>query len=260
MTRALPELDLYQPYARTRLMKSLGTDVALKWGGDLAIGNEVAYVFAGLATERWQLLAPDMLRREVRLPGDPAKRPKWKTDLSIPRGTLLFGQPTSGAPFLYLGEMFPTSNSGSQSIGHLTAARWTDYRVKPRLPRRLWTRLRFRSVEVDGKIVHIDRWTGPHDSGRLFDILDGIRGSRRAVVRVYRRVGGTLTYTKQPAMRSLLLETGATRRRAILPYKSWPSGPAADEQTAIEALLIFWSYGIFLPSIRWQKGGEPLNA
>ncbi len=254
MTQALSELDLYQPYARSRLLKSLGSAVELKWGGDLAIGDGTAYVFASFATESWQLLAPDMIRREVWLPGDPAKRPKWKKDLSIPRGTLLFGQPTSGDPFLYLGEMCPTSNSGSRSLGHITAARWTDYRVKPRLPRQIWTRLRFRSVEVDGKIVHIDRWTGSGDSGLLFDILERIRGRRRAGVRVYRRVGGTLTFTKKQGMRSLLHESGATSRRAILPYKSWPSGADADEQTAAEALLVFWSYGIFLPSLRWQKG------
>jgi hypothetical protein len=224
----------------------------LKWGGDLAIGDGAAYVFARFATESWQLLTPDMIRREVRLPGDPAKRPKWKKDLAIPRGTLLFGQPKSGATLLYLGGLFTTSNSGSSALGHITSARWTDYRIKPRLPRQVWKALRFRCLWIDEKIVPIDRWSRG-DADLLFDSLEHIRGKGRAEVRVYRRVGGTVTFTKQPGTCSLLHESGATSRHAILPYKSWPSGPDADEQTALEALLVFWSYGIFLPSLRFTK-------
>ena len=252
MTQPPSALALYRPYSRSRLLRSLGSAVDLRWGGELAIGDGSAYVFASFSTQSWQLLTPDMIRREVRLPGDPAKRPKWKKDLSIPRGTLLFGQPKSRAPLLYLGGLFTTSNSGSRSLGHITSARWTDYRIKPRLPRQMWTGLRFRCLWVDEKIVPIDRWTG-RDAGLFFDILERTRGKWRAVIRVYRRVGGTVTYTKQPGTFSLLHESGATRRRAILPYKSWPSVADAEEQTALEALLVFWSYGIFLPSLRFTK-------
>src|SRR5438874_8809235 len=101
MTRAT-ELKLYQSYARSRILDSLESAVALKWSGDLAIGGGTAYVFASLTTERWQILTPDMIRHEVQLPGDPAKRPKCKATLSIPRRTSLFGQPGLRDPFLFL--------------------------------------------------------------------------------------------------------------------------------------------------------------
>ena len=254
MTRAIAEPELYQPYTRRRILDSLGSAVELKWGGDLAIGDGTAYVFAGLTTERWQILTPNMIRREVQLPGDPAKRPKWKGTLSIPRGTLLFGQPRPRDPFLFLGEIVPTRNGGGRSLGRLTSARWNDYLIKPPLPRPMWARLRFRCLYVDEKIVPIDSWIGPGDGNRFFRAVDRIRGRRQVVARVYRRVGGTLTYAKQHGTRSLVHESGAISRHAILPYKSWPKGAAADEQTALEALLVFWSYGIFLPSIRWRKG------
>ena len=245
------ELELYQPYARSRILDSVGSAVDLKWGGDLAIGGGTAYVFASLTTDRWQILTPDMIRREVQLPGDPVKRPKWKVTLSIPRGTFLFGQPRPRDPFLFLGEIVPTRNHGSQSLGQITSARWDDYLLKPRLPRQMWARLRFRCLYIDERIVPIDSWVGPN---RFIETIDRLRGRRRVVAKVYRRGGGTLTYTKHQGTRSLVYESGAKSRRAILPYKSWPKGAAADEQTALEALMVFWSYGTFLPSIRWHKG------
>jgi hypothetical protein len=249
-----PDLARYQPYARAWLLKSLESAVELKWGGDLAIGVGTAYVFASVTTERWQILTPDMIRREMQLPGDPAKRPRWKVTLSMPRGTFLFAQPRPRDPFLFLGEIVATRNHGSQSLGQIASARWDDYLIKPRLPRQMWTRLRFRSLKIDEKIVPIDSWVGGRDPSRFIETIERLRGRRRVVAQVYRRGGGTLTYTKQPGTRSLVYESLGTSRHAILPYKSWPKGAAADEQTALEALLIFWSYGIFLPSIRWRKG------
>ena len=255
MTRAT-ELKLYQSYARSRILDSLASAVVLKWSGDLAIGGGTAYVFAGLSTERWQILTPDMIRREVQLPGDPAKRPKWKVTLSIPRGTLLLGQPKPRDPFLFLGEIAPTRNNGSRSLGHIASARWDDYLLKPRLPRQMWAQLRFRCLYIDERIVPIDCWVGRPDPNRFIETIERLRGRRRVVAKVYRRGGGTLTYTKQQRTRSLVYESGATSRRALLPYTSWPKGAAADEQTALEALMVFWSYGTFLPSIRWNKGGR----
>src|SRR6266511_942935 len=255
MTRAI-ELELYQPYARSRILDSLESAVALKWSGDLAIGGGTAYVFASLTTERWQFLTPDMIRREVQLPGDPVKRPKWKVTLSIPRGTFLFGQPRLRDPFLFLGEIVPTRNHGSRSLGQIASARWDDYMLKPRLPRQMWAQLRFRCLYIDERIVPVDSWVGRPDPNRFIETIERLRGRRRVVAKVYRRGGGTLTYTKQQATRTLVYESGATSRRAILPYRSWPKGAAADEQTALEALIVFWSYGIFLPSIRWRKDRE----
>jgi hypothetical protein len=167
MTRAI-ELELYQPYARSCILDSLGSAVELKWGGDLAIGGGTAYVFASLTTERWQILSPDMIRREVQLPGDPVKRPKWKVTLSIPRGTFLFGQPRPRDPFLFLGEIVPTSNNGGRSLGQITSARWDDYLIKPRLPRQMWARLRFRCLYIDERIVPIDSWIGRGEANRFF--------------------------------------------------------------------------------------------
>jgi hypothetical protein len=167
MTRAI-ELKLYQPYARSRILDSLGSAVELKWGGDLAIGGRAAYVFASLTTERWQILSPDMIRREVQLPGDPVKRPKSKVTLSIPRGTFLFGQPRPRDPFLFLGEIVPTRNHGSRSLGQIASARWDDYLIKPRLPRQMWNRLWFRCLYIDERIVPIDRWVGGRGSKSLY--------------------------------------------------------------------------------------------
>jgi hypothetical protein len=251
---AIPEPELYQPYARSRILDSLGSAVELKWGGDLAIGGGTAYVFASLTTERWQILTPDMIRREVQLSSDPAKRTKSKITQPIPRGTSLFGQPRLRDPFLFLGEMAPTRNSGSRSIGHIAGARWNDYLIKPRLPRQVWNRLRFRALYIDERIAPIDSWIDRGDANRFFETIERIRRRRRVVAKVYRRVGGTLTYVKQHGTHSLVHESGTTSWRAILPYKSWPKGAAADEQTAVEALMVFWSFGIFLPSIRWGKG------
>ena len=251
MTRAI-ELELYQPYARSRILDSLGSAVELKWGGDFAIGGGTVYVFASLTTERWQILTPDMVRREVQLPGDPVKRPKWKVTLSIPRGTCLFGQPRPRDPFLFLGEIVDTRNNGGRSLGQIASARWDDYLLKPRLTRQMWNRLRFRSLYIDERIVPIDTWVGGRDPSRFIETIARLPGRRSVVARVYRRGGGTLTYTKHRGTRSLVYESGATSRRAILPHKSWPKGAAADEQTALEALMVFWSYGIFLPSIRWN--------
>ncbi len=118
----------------------------------------------------------------------------------------------------------------------------------------MWNRLRFRSLYIDERIVPIDSWVGGRDPSRFIETIDRLRGRRRVVAQVYRRGGGTITYTKHQGTRSLVHESGATRRRAILPYESWPKGAAADEQTALEALIVFWSYGIFLPSLRWRKG------
>ncbi len=253
MTRAI-ELELYQPYARSSILNSLGSAVELKWGGDLAIGGGTAYVFASLTTERWQILTPDMVRREVQLPGDPARRPKWKVTLSIPRGTCLFAQPRPRDLFLFLGEIVPTRNNGGRSLGQIASARWDDYLLKPRLTRQMWNGLRFRSLCIDERIVPIDSWVGGRDPSRFIETIERLRGRRRVVAQVYRRGGGTLTYTKHQGTRSLVYESRATSRRAILPYKSWPKGAAANEQTALEALMVFWSYGTFLPSIRWHKG------
>jgi len=253
MTRAV-ELELYQTYARSRILDSLGSAVDVKWGGDLAIGGGTAYVFASLTTERWQILTPDMLRREVQLPGDPAKRPKWKVTLSIPRGTLLLGQRKPRDPFLFLGEIASTRNHGSRSLGQIASARWDDYLLKPRLPRQMWAQLRFRCLYIDERIVPIDSWVGRPDPNRFIETIERLRGRRSVVAQVYRRGRGTLTYTKHQGTRSLVYKSGRTSRRAILPYKSWPKGAAADEQTALEALMVFWSYGTFLPSIRWNKG------
>jgi hypothetical protein len=208
-------------------------------------------VFASLITERWQILTPNMVRREVQLPGDPVRRPKWTVTPSIPRGTYLFGQPMPRDPFLFLGEIVPTRNHGSQSLGQITSARWDDYLLKPRLPRQMWARLRFRCLYIDERIVPIDSWVGPN---RFIETIERLRGRRSVVAKVYRRGGGSLTYTKHQGTRSLVYESGATSRRAILPYKGWPKVGAAYEQTALEALMVFWSFGTFLPSIRWHEG------
>src|SRR5437773_11234879 len=120
MTRAT-ELKLYQSYARSRILDSLASAVVLKWSGDLAIGGGTAYVFAGLSTERWQILTPDMIRREVQLPGDPAKRPKWKVTLSIPRGTLLLGQPKQRDPFFCSSAR--SLPPATMAVGHLDKLR-----------------------------------------------------------------------------------------------------------------------------------------
>ncbi len=253
MTRAI-ELELYQTYARSRILDSLESAVALKWSGDLAIGGGTAYVFASLTTERWQFLTPDMIRREVQLSGDPVKRPKWTVTLSIPRGTFLFGQPRLRDPFLFLGEIVPTRNHGSRSLAQIVSARWDDYLLKPRLPRQMWAQLRFRCLYIDERIVPVDSWVGRPDPNRFIETIERLRGRRSVVAQVYRRGRGTLTYTKHQGTRSLVYKSGRTSRRAILPYKSWPKGAAADEQTALEALMVFWSYGTFLPSIRWNKG------
>jgi hypothetical protein len=253
MAKAI-ELELYQPYARSRILHSLGSAVDVKWGGDLAIGGGTAYVFASLTTERWQILTPDMVRREVQLPGDPAIRPKWEVTLSIPRGTLLLGQRKPRDPFLFLGEIASTRNHGSRSLGQIASARWDDYLLKPRLPRQMWAQLRFRCLYIDQRIVPIDSWVGRPDPNRFVEAIERLRGRRSVVAQVYRRGGGTLTYTKHQVTRSLVYESGTTSQRAILPYKSWPKGATADEQTALEALMVFWAYGTFLPSIRWSKG------
>jgi hypothetical protein len=248
------KLELYQPYARSRLLDSLSSAVQLKWGGDLVIEGGTAYVFASLTTERWQILTPNMVRREVQLPGDPIKRPKWKATRSIPRGTSLFGQPRPREPFLFLGEIVPTRNSGNRSLGQFASARWDDYLLKPRLTRQMWNRLRFRSLYIDERIVPIDSWTGGSDPSRFVKTIERLRQRQRVVAQIYRRGGGTLTYTKHQGTRSLVCESGATSRRAILPYKGWPKVGAAYEQTALEALMVFWSFGTFLPSIRWHEG------
>jgi hypothetical protein len=118
----------------------------------------------------------------------------------------------------------------------------------------MWNRLRFRSLYIDERIVPIDSWTGGSDPSRFVKTIERLRQRQRVVAQIYRRGGGTLTYTKHQGTRSLVCESGATSRRAILPYKGWPKVGAAYEQTALEALMVFWSFGTFLPSIRWHEG------
>jgi hypothetical protein len=233
---ALEDLPLYTSLRRRDILAGLDQPPVHAWYGHLA-ANGQALVLASLATDGWQVLGPDVLRREIRRHRTARRRPG--TRLVLPTRALLFCQPKARAAYLYVGQVSNYGFAhGATPVGH-----WTDFVIQPPLPADLWENLRFHTLRIDGRPVAIRDYAfhGWPDID-IHAVLEPVLFRRRRVtVVIDDRVRGRLTYSKQGSQRSLVHERAGTIRQASALY----------EQSAYDALWVYWHFGELFSHLEW---------
>jgi len=244
----LGDLPLYAALRHGDILARLHQPAARQWYGYL-LADGHALVLARLESEGWQVLGPDVLRREIRRPHEARRQPGIRLVLPIP--ALLFCQPRARADYLYVGQVrnYGFAN-GTTPFGH-----WTDFQILPPLPSNLWARLRFHTLSIDGHPVAVRNYAvyGSPDID-ITAVLEPVLLRRNCLtVVIDDRVRGRLTYSQRGSRRSLVHERAGTVRQA----------PAQFEQSAYDALCLYWQLGELFSHLEWTPptpGWPPASA
>ncbi len=161
----------------------------------------------------------------------------------MPADALLFFQRRPRSTYVYAGQVrnFPFGGHGVRGGDGYHRA-WTDFEIHPALADDLWKELQFHTLHVDDKLFALDR-DEVIGSPELADALKAIRRRHRLSVRIYDRIGGTLTYSKRGASRELIHEYLGSTRHAT----------ASHEGEALDALEIYWSLGALSRYLSWRS-------